>query len=110
MTGDIATNAHNTNAGSKIEDVESWLAIRKEAALKIDSETAEIMWIYARAIKNEKSKRKDREGASPQNLNPDNPPRFRPQCATDARPLTAGLLVATNSLIGRSAACGATSR
>jgi hypothetical protein len=27
--------------------VEQWLAIRKEAALKIDAETAEVMWTYA---------------------------------------------------------------
>jgi hypothetical protein len=27
--------------------VEQWLAIRKEAALRIDPETAEVEWIYA---------------------------------------------------------------
>ena len=28
-------------------DVEQWLAIRKEAGLTIDPETAEVCWIYA---------------------------------------------------------------
>ena len=31
-------------------DVEQWLAIRKEAGLKIDPETAEVMWIYAQTL------------------------------------------------------------
>ena len=30
--------------------VEQWLAIRKEAALKIDPETAEVDWIYAQTL------------------------------------------------------------
>jgi hypothetical protein len=29
------------------EDVKQWLAIRKEAGLKIDPETAEVDWVYA---------------------------------------------------------------
>jgi hypothetical protein len=29
------------------EDVKKWLAIRKEAALRIDPETAEVVWVYA---------------------------------------------------------------
>jgi hypothetical protein len=28
-------------------DVEKWLAVRKEAGLKINSETAELTWVYA---------------------------------------------------------------
>jgi hypothetical protein len=30
--------------------VEEWLAIRKEAALHIDPETAEVTWIYAQTV------------------------------------------------------------
>jgi len=30
--------------------VEQWLAIRKEAGLKIDPETAEVDWIYAQTL------------------------------------------------------------
>jgi hypothetical protein len=30
--------------------IEQWLAIRKEAALKIDPETAEVEWIYAQTL------------------------------------------------------------
>src|SRR5262245_23428882 len=30
--------------------VEQWLAIRKEAGLKIDPETAEVMWTYAQTL------------------------------------------------------------
>jgi hypothetical protein len=33
-----------------IFDVEQWLAIRKEAALKIDPETAEVAWWYAQTL------------------------------------------------------------
>jgi hypothetical protein len=28
------------------KDVQNWLAIRKEAALQIDPETADVMWVY----------------------------------------------------------------
>jgi hypothetical protein len=31
-------------------DVEKWLAIRKEEGLKINPETAEVMWIYAQTL------------------------------------------------------------
>ena len=31
-------------------DVKQWLAIRKEAGLKIDPETAEVDWIYAETL------------------------------------------------------------
>ena len=31
-------------------DVKQWLAIRKEAGLTIDPETAEVMWIYAQTL------------------------------------------------------------
>jgi len=31
-------------------DVKEWLAIRKEAGLKIDPETAEVAWIYAQTL------------------------------------------------------------
>jgi hypothetical protein len=30
--------------------VEQWLALRKEAGLKIDPETAEVMWVYAQTL------------------------------------------------------------
>ena len=31
-------------------DVEQWLAIRKEAGLKIDPETAEVIWNYTQTL------------------------------------------------------------
>ena len=32
------------------EELEVWLAVRKEAGLKIDPETAEVEWIYAQTL------------------------------------------------------------
>jgi hypothetical protein len=31
-------------------DVEKWLAVRKEAGLKINSEAAEVIWVYAQTL------------------------------------------------------------
>ena len=36
--------------------IEQWLAIRKEAGLKIDPETAEVEWIYAQTPSNNPKK------------------------------------------------------
>lgn len=35
---------------SNVDDVESWLAVRREEALKIDPETAEVDWCYAQTM------------------------------------------------------------
>ena len=37
-------------AHEQTEKVEQWLAIRKEAALTIDPQTAEVMWCYAQTL------------------------------------------------------------
>ena len=44
--------------------VEQWLAIRKEAALKIDPETAEVYWTYAQTL-------------DPYGVNPDLPEEYQ---------------------------------
>lgn len=36
-----------TNEKMTAEEIENWLAIRKEAGLHIDPETAEVEWVYA---------------------------------------------------------------
>jgi hypothetical protein len=46
------------------EERESWLAIRKEAGLKIDPETAEVDWTYAQTL-------------DPYGLDPDLPEEYR---------------------------------
>jgi hypothetical protein len=40
----------NSNAANNQMTVEQWLAIRKEAGLEIDPETAEVMWDYGYPI------------------------------------------------------------
>jgi hypothetical protein len=32
------------------DDVKAWLAIRKQAALRIDPRTAEVMWVYGETL------------------------------------------------------------
>jgi len=39
-----------TNEKMTAEEIENWLAIRKEAGLQIDPETAEVDWDYALAL------------------------------------------------------------
>jgi hypothetical protein len=39
-----------TNEAMTNEAREAWLAIRREAGLKIDPETAEVLWIYAHTL------------------------------------------------------------
>ena len=46
MTRDIV--AADSAGGSMTK--EQWLAVRKEAALQIDPETAEVDWIYAQTL------------------------------------------------------------
>ena len=57
--GHLAADAPRTKAGAKKgegedmladEEREIWLAIRKEAGLKIDPETAEVQYIYAQTL------------------------------------------------------------
>ena len=46
------TNDEKTTASANADQmtVEQWLAIRKEAGLKIDPETAEVTWTYAQVL------------------------------------------------------------
>src|SRR5260221_10315165 len=44
--------------------IEQWLQIRKEAGLKIDPETAEVMWVYAQTL-------------DPYGVDPDLPEEYR---------------------------------
>jgi hypothetical protein len=46
MTGDIVTADSARGSMTK----EQWLAVRKEAALQIDPETAEVYWEYAQML------------------------------------------------------------
>ncbi|HQR23750.1 MAG TPA: hypothetical protein PK163_03125 [Steroidobacteraceae bacterium] len=43
------TDKHESNDGATLT-VEQWLQIRKEEGLRIDAETAEVTWIYARVL------------------------------------------------------------
>jgi hypothetical protein len=48
--GDKEETDMSENAEADEMTVEQWLAIRKEAGLKIDPETAEVDWIYAQTF------------------------------------------------------------
>jgi len=42
--------SNNTETNNEENAIKEWLAIRKEAGLKIDPETAEVTWVYAQTL------------------------------------------------------------
>jgi len=47
---EMRKRAEAVRKGSNLMPVEQWLASRKEAGLKINPETAEVMWLYAQTL------------------------------------------------------------